>query len=395
MQARLGWAVVLWCVVFIASTAMAETPHKLPMVAPADAGFDATKLVEIDTVVEQALLEKKMPGCVIAIGRKDRLVWLKAFGKRQVEPSVEAMTTDTVFDLASLTKPIATATSVMLLVERGKLRLDDFVVKHWPEFTANGKDRITVEHLLIHTSGLIADNRIDDYKLGVETAWQRIAELKPFAEPNTKFIYSDVGFLTLGHLVERVSGQSVHEFARANIFEPLGMTETSYRPAAELRTRIAPTEKRNGEFIRGQVHDPRAYLLGGVAGHAGLFSTAEEIALFASLMVQHGQLGDVCLLQEETWTELTRPRDVPSRDGMTGQRALGWDMKTGFSSNRGATMSESAFGHGGFTGTALWIDPKTGLFVIFLSNRVHPDGKGLVNPLAGRIGTIAANALHE
>jgi len=365
-------------------------PCKLLLVAPADGGFDAAKLAEIDGAVDQAISEKKMPGCVIAIGRNEQMVWLKAYGRRQIEPIADTMTVDTMFDLASLTKPIATATCVMLLVERGKLRLDDPVAKHWREFAENGKGAITVEHLLTHTGGLIADNHLDDYKLGPETAWQRIAGLKPLAEPTAKLIYSDVGFLVLGRLIEKVSGQSVAEFAKANVFEPLGMAETGYKPKVELRPRIAPTEKRDGEFIRGEVHDPRASLVGGIAGHAGLFSTAEDIAKFAAMMAGRGKLGDVRILREETWAEMTRPRDVPS-----GKRALGWDVKTGYSSNRGATMSDKAFGHGGFTGTALWIDPHSGLFVIFLSNRLHPDGKGAVNPLAGRIGTIAADALSK
>lgn len=370
------------------SDRLEAAPPKLPLITPAEAGFDAAKLAEIDGVVEQALTEKKMPGCVVAIGRHDRLVLLKSFGQRQVEPTTEALTTDTVFDLASLTKPIATATSIMLLIERGKLRLDDPIAKHWPEFAENGKEKITVEHLLIHTGGLIADNRIADYLQGPKQAWSNIARLKPLAEPNMKFTYSDVGFLVLGRLIENISEQSVAEFAKVNVFDPLGMSETDYKPRSELRLRIAPTEKRAGEFIRGDVHDPRAQLLGGIAGHAGLFSTAEDLAKYAAVMTDRGQLDDVRILSETTWSEMTRPRDVAS-----GKRALGWDVKTGYSHNRGATMSDRAFGHGGFTGTALWIDPETGLFVIFLSSRLHPDGKGAVNPLAGHIGTIAADAI--
>ncbi len=383
-------ALLLVAVVFVISVGngLHAAPPKLSLIAPADAGFDATKLAEIDGVVEQALTEKKLPGCVVAIGRHDRLVLLNAFGQRQLEPSTTTTTTDTLFDLASLTKPIATATSIMLLIERGKLQLNDPIAKHWPEFAANGKDKITVEHLLIHTGGLIADNRIADYMQGLDKAWSNIAELKPLAEPNMKFTYSDVGFLVLGRLVENISGQSVAEFAKANLFDPLGMSETDYKPKPELRPRSAPTEKRNGEFIRGEVHDPRAYLLGGIAGHAGLFSTAEDLAKYAAAMVGKGQLGDTRIMSEATWSEMTRPRSVSS-----GKRGLGWDMQTGYSGNRGATMSARAFGHGGFTGTSLWIDPDTGLFVIFLSNRVHPDGKGSVNPLAGRIGTIAADAI--
>lgn len=381
---------VILVLALIARHTLEAAPPNLTRVAPVDVGFNSVKLAEIDGVVEQALAEKKMPGCVVAIGRRDRLVIVKAFGQRQLEPCSEAMTTDTIFDLASLTKPIATATSIMLLIERGKLRLDDPVTKHWPEFAENGKEKISVEHLLTHTGGLIADNRIADYLQGPEKAWSNIASLKPLAEPNVKFTYSDVGFEVLGKLVENISEFSVAEFAKTNVFDPLGMSETDYKPKPELRLRIAPTEKRNGEFIRGEVHDPRAHLLGGIAGHAGLFSTVEDLAKYAAAMVMKGQLGETRIMSEVTWTEMTRPRNVPS-----GKRALGWDMKTGYSSNRGTTMSDHAFGHGGFTGTAIWIDPDTGLFVIFLSNRVHPDGKGSVNPLAGRIGTIAADAIQR
>ena len=388
-QIRFLYYVILVLALIASHTLEAATPN-LPRVAPVDVGFDSVKLAEIDGVVEQALTEKKMPGCVVAIGRHDRLAVVKAFGQRQLEPSTEAMTTDTIFDLASLTKPIATATSIMLLIERGKLRLDDPVAKHWAEFAENGKEKITIEHLLTHTGGLIADNRIADYLQGPEKAWSNIASLKPLAEPNVKFTYSDVGFEVLGKLVENISGLSVAEFAKNNVFGPLGMSETDYKPKPELRLRIAPTEKRNGEFIRGEVHDPRSHLLGGIAGHAGLFSTTEDLAKYAAAMVMKGQLGETRIMTEVTWTEMTRPRNVPS-----GKRALGWDMKTGYSSNRGATMSDHAFGHGGFTGTVIWIDPDTGLFVIFLSNRVHPDGKGSVNPLAGRIGTIAADAIQR
>jgi CubicO group peptidase (beta-lactamase class C family) len=328
-----------------------------------------------------------MPGCVLAIGRRSELVWLKAYGQRQVEPIAESMTTETVFDLASLTKPIATATCIMLLVERGKLRLNDRVAQHWPEFGVDKED-ITIEHLMLHVGGLIADNKLADYLSGPEVAWKNIAGLKPLAPPHERFIYSDVGFLVLGHVVERVTGRSVADFARSAIFEPLGMRTTSYQPVPELRVRIAPTEKRSGQFIRGEVHDPRAYQLGGVAGHAGLFSTARDLARYAAMMSQRGRWKEGTILREDTWEEMTRPREVPR-----GRRSLGWDNYSPYSSNRGTWMSTMAFGHGGFTGTALWIDPESGLFVIFLSNRLHPDGKGAVNPIAGQIGTIASGAI--
>lgn len=347
--------------------------------------MDAQRLGQIDRVVEQGIQAGEMPGCVVAIGRRGKIVLLKAYGHRQIEPQRVVMTTDTLFDMASLTKPIATATGVMLLVERGKVRLQSPVAEYLPEFAQNGKQKITVFELLTHQGGLIPDNSLRDYADGPQPAWRRIFALKPSVTPGSKFVYSDVGYLVLGELVRRVSGKDLHEFSHESIFRPLGMTETGFLPEEPLRRRAAVTERRNGEWMRGEVHDPRAYRLGGVAGHAGLFSTAEDLAVYAQMMLGGGQYAGVRVLAEQTVAEMTKPRPVSS-----GLRGLGWDVKTGYSSNRGRTFSPRAFGHGGFTGTVIWIDPGLDLFLIFLSNRLHPDGKGSVNPLAGRIGTIAS-----
>lgn len=382
---RLIPVIGLWLMIKVAQAA----EPGLPLIDPTRAGLAAERLIEIDSVVVRGIAEGHMPGCVVAIGRREQLVLLKAYGHRQLEPVAELMTTDTVFDLASLTKPIATATSIMLLRDEGRLQLSDPVAKHWPEFGTEGKDAITIEHLLRHTGGLIADNRLDDYLHGPAAAWQNIAALKPVASPEERFIYSDVGFLVLGQLVERISGQTLDEFTRRRIFAPLRMMESGYRPAEALRLRSAPAEKRDGAFIRGEVHDPRAFHLGGVVGHAGLFSTASDLARYAALMAGRGRLQNQQLLSEAAWMDMTGPREVPR-----GRRTCGWDNYSGYSSNRGHGLSTMAFGHGGFTGTALWIDPVSGLFVIFLSNRLHPDGKGTVNPIAGQIGTIVAEALR-
>jgi uncharacterized protein YbbC (DUF1343 family)/CubicO group peptidase (beta-lactamase class C family) len=363
-------------------------PPRLPLVPPEEAGMDPATLAQIDAVVDQGLRAKDMPGCVVAIGRQGKLVLRKAYGYRQVLPQRASMTTDTVFDMASLTKPIATATSVMLLIGQAKVRLEDPAAKHLPEFAQNGKQGITVLQLLTHQSGLVADNPLGDYRDGPERAWERIAALKPQAQPGAKFIYSDVNYIVLGELVKRVSGQRLDEFSREHIFGPLGMTETGFLPPEPLRRRAAPTEKRDGRWMCGEVHDPRAFLLGGVAGHAGLFSTASDLAVFAQMMLGRGQYGGVRVLAAETVDQMTESRRVPG-----GLRGLGWDMRSGLSSNRGKGFSPRAFGHGGFTGTVLWIDPQYELFVIFLSNRLHPDGKGAVNPLAARIGTIAVEAI--
>lgn len=366
-------------------------PAGLPRVAPEAAGMRSEKLAEIDAVVAEGIASGNMPGCVVLAARQGKIALLKAYGERSVEPQRTAMTTDTVFDLASLTKPIATATSVMLLVERGRVKLDEPVATYLPEFAANGKGEITVRQLLTHQGGLIADNSIKDFADGHDRAIQRLLNLSLSAEPGSRFIYSDVGFMVLGELVRRVLGQDVHDFSDANIFQPLGLNETGYLPAAALRERAAPTEQREGRWMQGEVHDPRAYALGGVAGHAGLFSTAEDLAVYAQMLLNGGEYEGVRILAPETVATMLSPQRVPG-DALRG---LGWDMKSGYSSNRGQTFSPRAVGHGGFTGTALWIDPELELTVIFLSNRLHPDGKGKVNPLAGRIGTIVADAMER
>ena len=248
-------------------------------------GFDPAKLGEIDAAVERGIAAGEMPGAVVCVGRSGGIAFLKAYGRRQVEPTPEPMTTDTVFDLASLTKPVSTATAVMTLVQAGKVAPEDLVAKHLPEFGRNGKEAFTVAQLLTHTSGLIPDNPLADYEDGPEKAWERIWDLKPVAEPGTAFKYSDVNFLVLGKLVERLSGKPLNEYARETIFAPLGMTETDYLPGDDLKRRTAPTEKQGDRWLRGHVHDPRAAKLGGVAGHAGLFSTAGDVAPYAQAML--------------------------------------------------------------------------------------------------------------
>jgi uncharacterized protein YbbC (DUF1343 family) len=362
-----------------------------PRLDPAAAGFDANRLAMIDGLVEEALAAGKMPGCAVCIGRRDGIAMLKAYGRRAVQPADEPMTLDTIFDLASLTKPVATATAIMQLVEVGKLRLSDPIATHIPEFAAAGKEKLTVHDLLTHQSGLIADNPIDDYADGPAKALERIWNLTPLHPAATKFIYSDVNFIVLGQLVERISGESVAAFAARKTFTPLGMSETGYQPAESLHARAAPTEERDGHWMRGEVHDPRCWKLGGVAGHAGLFGTATDLARYATMMLRGGELEGVRVLAPETIAVMTRGWPIPGG----GVRGLGWDKRSPLSSNRGDLLTEAAFGHGGFTGTAIWIDPALDLYVVFLSNRVHPDGKGLVNPLIARIASTAVAGLVE
>jgi uncharacterized protein YbbC (DUF1343 family)/CubicO group peptidase (beta-lactamase class C family) len=363
-----------------------------PILAPDKLGVSADHLARIDALVAAEIAAGNMPGCVVAVGRSGGLGFLQAYGRRQIEPVEEAMTVDTAFDLASLTKPIATATSVMILVERGQLRLRAPVADYIPEFGQNGKQQITLEQLLVHHSGLVPDNPLADYEHGAERAWERIFALEPQQPPGTKFVYSDVNFLVLGEVVHRITGDSLAEFASSNIFQPLGMASTTFLPGDDLARQAAPTEKRDGQWLRGEVHDPRSALLGGIAGHAGLFSTAGDLAVYAQTLLRGARPGHEPprIMSRATLAEMVRARALGD-----DFRGLGWDLRSRFSSNRGELLSSSAFGHGGFTGTSLWIDPELDLFVIFLSNRLHPDGAGSVNPLAGTIGTIAAASLAQ
>ena len=353
-------------------------------------GMDTDRLERIDAQVRRAIDAGECAGCVVAVGRRAGVVWTRSWGERQTDPQRQPMRPDTVFDLASLTKPVATATSVMVLLERGELRLADTLGGLVPEVTGEHGDDVTVAQLLTHHAGYVPDNPLVDFQDGPAKAWERLFALEPRDPPGTRFVYSDVGFELLGAIVERVSGRSLDRFVTDEVFAPLGMTETTFLPRADLASRAAATEPRDGRMLIGEVHDPRAALLGGVAGHAGLFSTAADLARYARMMLGEGELEGVRVLGPATVQEMTRARDVSG-----ARRALGWDARSGYSSNRGELMSDRAFGHGGFTGTAMWIDPGLDLFVVFLANRLHPDGEGSVNPLAGRVGTIAAASLEE
>ncbi len=348
---------------------------------------------QISALVDAAIRDGDLPGAVVCFADRNQILYLHAFGDRQVEPSVLPMTTDTVFDLASITKPVATATSIALLSQRGQIDLNAPVSQYLPEFKGHKKETITVAECLLHVSGLTPDNALADYQDGPETAWRRICELKLRSDPGTKFAYSDVGFIVLGKLVEKVSGQPLDVFAKENVFVAMGMDETTFNPPSHLKSRAAPTEKQSDGWLRGEVHDPRASRLGGVAGHAGLFSTANDLVKFGQNLLDASH-GDSSVIERETFDRMTAPHDVP-RDNPRGTRTLGWDHQSPYSSNRGTALSDRAFGHGGFTGTVLWIDPEKDLIFLFLSSRLHPDGKGSVNRLAGEIVTRVADAIGQ
>ena len=358
---------------------------------------DQKELAKIDVAVASAIERGDVPGAVVVVVHHDGVVFRKAYGRRALNPAKAPMTVDTVFDMASLTKPVATATSIMLLIERGKLKPSDLVSKHWPAFAANGKDKVTIEQLLLHTSGLTADNAIADYADGKPKAMARIAALKLTTPAGERFRYSDVGFIVLGELVERVGGMPVDQFARKHIYEPLKMTDTAFRPNEELRKRIAPTGVRDGKVILGEVHDPRAFRMGGVAGHAGLFSTADDLARYCRMLLRGGELDGTRIKSEQTVKLFLEPHEVQVvSKGATakGARSYGWDVDTSYSAPRGAVFAKgTGFGHTGFTGTSIWIDPGTKTAIIILTNRVHPNDKGNATPLRREIGSIVARAV--
>ena len=361
---------------------------------PADSGFSAARLARIDAAVQEAIAQGNLPGAVVLVGRDDRVVLRRAWGARAVAPEREPMTADTIFDVASLTKVVATAPAVLILVEEGRLRLADPIVRYLPDFAPDGGDRakVTVEELLLHRAGFPPDDPIELYTGSPEEIFARKFRQPLARPPGTAFVYSDVGYEVLGELVRRVSGQTLDAFARDRIFQPLRMRETAFLPLANglPAARIAPTERRDDRWMRGEVHDPRAFALGGVAGHAGVFSTADDLARFCRMILAGGKLGKVRVLSPLGVDALTRPRYFGDGD----VRALGFDIDTAYSKNRGDLFPPGSFGHTGFTGTSLWIDPSSNTFVVFLSNRVHPDGKGDVGRLRGVVASVTAAALE-
>jgi uncharacterized protein YbbC (DUF1343 family)/CubicO group peptidase (beta-lactamase class C family) len=377
-----------------------ETPRRTtPLAAAVQPQVDAAKFEAIEPLVRADIDAKKLPGAVILVGSGERILYQKAIGRRAIVPQSEPMTLDTIFDLASLTKVVATTTSLAILIEEGKVRLIDRVATFIPGFERYGKADITVRHLLTHMSGLRPDVDLADPWTGYDTAITLAIEEVPVAPPNTRFVYSDINFFLLGEIIRRVSEKPLDQFVQERIFRPLGMKDTMFNPPASLRARIAPTERctqygwpcdgPGATMLRGVVHDPTARRMEGVAGHAGLFGTAADLAVFARTLLAGGVHRGSRILSPLAVAKITTPATGEERN----MRALGWDMDSSFSSNRGELLPIGSFGHTGFTGTSLWIDPATGLYVVFLSNRVHPDGKGDVTPLRARVATVAASAL--
>src|ERR1017187_229359 len=371
-------ALLLSCLLIV--RAFAKHAHPTRQANPAKIG------AILDPLMEKAVADGTIPGGVLLIVHHDRLIYHKAFGSRSWEPMREPMTVDTIFDLASLTKCIATTTSVMQLISEGRVRLNDPVSAYLPEFRQNGKEDITVRELLTHFSGLAPDLDLNSPWQGRDTAFAMAMQARPIYPPGTRFLYSDINFETLGFLVEKVTGKTLNEYSNAKIFAPLGMNDTRFLPPSAWTPRIAPTQyDEQGKMLRGIVHDPTARRMGGVAGHAGLFSTADDLSKFAQALLS----GDK-ILSRLAIDKMSTPQQPATASTLRG---LGWDIDSPFASNRGELLPVGSFGHTGFTGTSLWIDPVTNTYIIILTNAVHPNGHGSVVSLRAHIATAVVGSL--
>ncbi|MGH9733883.1 MAG: exo-beta-N-acetylmuramidase NamZ domain-containing protein [Candidatus Acidiferrales bacterium] len=350
------------------------------------------RLVGIAPLVEEAVRSGATPGAVVEIGHDGRIVYRRAFGNRTLLPHPSPMSVNTRFDLASLTKVIATTPAIMQLFEEGRIRLDDPVQAYWPAFGSNGKQDITVRELMTHYSGLPPDLPLEQPWQGYDHAMSLIADTEPLVPPGTRFIYSDINFETLGELVRRVSGQPLDVYCETHIFGPLGMSHSLFKPSARLHDQMAPTQppdQKNELVPWYQVNDGTSFRMGGVAGHAGLFSTAGDLAIYAQMILNGGIYHGVRVLSPTTVLKMTTPQTPV---GEIAVRGLGWDIDTAFSSNRGELFPVGSFGHTGFTGTSIWIDPFSDTFVIILTNAVHAGAHGNVIPLRAKIATLVAAA---
>jgi uncharacterized protein YbbC (DUF1343 family)/CubicO group peptidase (beta-lactamase class C family) len=372
----------------LASASTRGTPTPTSSLASGTATWvgGAPSLGVLDSIVRDAIHDGQIPGAVVLVWHDGQVVYRKAFGNRALEPRREPMTVDTIFDIASLTKVVATTTAVMQLVQKGEVRVNDPVTKYIPEFAENGKDDITVRNLLTHFSGLREDVDLVPPWQGRDAAFRLAFAEKATHSPGSRFLYSDTNFIALGALVERVTGTSLDAYCAKKIFTPLRMTRTRFLPPAGWRRKIAPTEyDEQGKMMRGVVHDPRARRMGGVAGHAGVFSTADDLSKFAQALLNGSPI-----LARDMVEKMTTPQQPPTAQVLRG---FGWDIDSPFSSNRGDLLPVGSFGHTGFTGTSMWIDPTTRTYIILLSNAVHPRGKGSAVALRSKIATAVAAAL--
>jgi uncharacterized protein YbbC (DUF1343 family)/CubicO group peptidase (beta-lactamase class C family) len=345
----------------------------------------------IDAAINKAVQDGLIPGAVMIGGKDGKILHRKAYGQRALVPAREAMTVDTIFDAASLTKVIATTSCIMKLFEEGKIRIADPVTAYLPEFQG-GKSDITIRDLMTHFSGLRPDLDLTPAWSGYETGIHRALIDKPTNPPGVRFVYSDINFELLGEIVRRLSGKPLDQYAHEKIFAPLGMTESTFNPPASLRARIAPTELDPDTKLafRGVVHDPTARYMGGVAGHAGLFTTATDLSKFAEMMLGMGKRGGVRIFSPLTVRKFTSPETPPDQPVLRG---LGWDIDSSFSSNRGELYPIGSYGHTGFTGTSVWIDPSTHSYVILMANSVHPARGKSLTAFRSKVATIFAASL--
>jgi serine-type D-Ala-D-Ala carboxypeptidase len=331
---------------------------------------DALRFAPIAVAVQEEIDAGHIPGAVVLIGRQGRVIYHQAFGQRSLEPEPQPMALDTIFDLASLTKVIATTTAIMQLWDRGLLKISDPVMKYWPEFGQNGKQSITLEQLLTHTSGL--RDQINPHVKWSDYPGALEAIVRDGTIPwKTKFKYSDVDFIVLGEIVQRLSQQSLDSYCTEKIFQPLKMDKTTFNPPETWLAGIAPCNKVNGDWLWGKVHDPDARKFGGVAGHAGLFSNARDLSVFAQMLLNHGESQGKRILTAEAVAAMTRPRII-CETSCTISHGLGWDLVSPLSKEFNTSFPVGSFGHTGFTGTSIWIEPLSKTYLIILTNRLHP-----------------------
>jgi uncharacterized protein YbbC (DUF1343 family)/CubicO group peptidase (beta-lactamase class C family) len=365
----------------------AKTATSLP-----SAPLDPTKFTVIDGAIERFVTNGNIPGATFWLGHGGAS-YHRAYGQRSVAPTREPMTESTVFDVASLTKVVATTPSIMVLVERGRIDVDAPVSRYLPEFTGGGKDAITIRQLMTHTSGLKPGLSAQPTWSGYDAGIARACAETVAQPPGTAFKYSDINFIVLGEVVRRVGGLPLDEFAAKEVFRPLKMKDTGFGPLKRMAaSRIAPTELIDGAPLRGVVHDPTSRRMGGVAGHAGLFSTSADLARYAQMLLNLGELDGVRVLKPETVRLMS---SVQSPGAVEARRGLGWDIDSPYSRPRGTVFPLGSYGHTGFTGCILWMDPFSKSFYVLLSNRVHPDGKGSIVALYREIGTLAAEAVGD
>jgi uncharacterized protein YbbC (DUF1343 family)/CubicO group peptidase (beta-lactamase class C family) len=345
----------------------------------------------IDRIIENGITAKKFPGAVVIVGHGGHVVFHKSYGNRSLMPRPEIMSEDTIFDVASLTKVLATAPAVMQLYEQGHFLLNDPVSKYLPEFAANDKQDITIRQLLTHYSGLPPDVSLEDAWSGKEEGLRRAFASVPVSAPGVQFRYSDVNFIVLGALVEKISGFTLEEYEARYIARPLNFEHTRFLPPASWKQRIAPTQYDNGVMLRGLVHDPTSRRMGGVAGHAGLFSTAGEVAIYAqSLLDRLAGRPSRFPLSRLTLEKMTAPGQPATG---TALRGLGWDIDSPYSSNRGELFPIGSFGHTGFTGTSVWIDPTSDTYVVMMANAVYPNGPTGITAIRAAVANAAAEAV--